>query len=447
MKKVSIFRSLPFLRDTSRYIDKNVHLGSWYQLSFPTEIVYVVNDVDVLRHCCIVNEKNYPKSKIYWGQLRKVIGNALGTLDGEEWLWMKRLQRPFFSHEMARSYIPTVIPSFARLMNSYANNKGGLDLTHDLAKATMTGILKSIFGGTTSGNADEIAKYIAHGENIIAYRSAFPWRPFFARFNGMTRSVKNYLSFFDKVTREIVYKRKSEAQKIQCMMDQLIMNSSLYDAKLSMEDIRNEIIVHLGASTETVAVALTWTLYLLQKHPKYRERVIAEIAEFKGEEFDPQTYSKLPFLTKCVKESLRLYPPSHALTRDATKEDIIQGHKIKAGSIMYISTFGIHRNPKYWEEPNVYNPNRFDNEANFKKNTFVPFGAGRHTCIGRYLAMPQMVLSIAYIYNYFNIELLVDRLNIRSVSTLKPDEKIAYRLIRKEKTSIKKKVEPLTFTS
>ena len=136
-------------------------------------------------------------------------------------------------------------------------------------------------------------------------------------------------------------------------------------------------------------------------------------------------------MEQVINESLRLFPPSHALIRDAVYNDSIYGTLIKPKNTIYISVYGIHRNPKYWKNPQEFNPERFD-EVNFKKipkYAFVPFGAGKHSCIGKYLAMPLMKLIIAKILIKFKLELKNSK-NIYpiSLSTLKPSKEIEFNL-------------------
>lgn len=433
-------RKLPFIPDlavmsnASLFIHQNYHRGSFYKLDIPFQNIFVVTNPEVLHHVLVKNEANYLKSKIYWGQLKAIVGNALGTLEGEDWLWMKRLQMPFFTHEKAKGYLPEVMRInklyFDRWERAY--HEEGEDLIHAFSEMNLSAILKVIFGIDRVENCADIASYIADGEASIAYRSKFPWRPYTAWLTGHNRRAAGYLDFFDELTKTQIEQKQATAKTANDMLDELIAHSVFNTGKLSLQDIRNELIIHLGASTETAAVAEGWTLYLLHQHPKYLKEIYQEIDELaKGERIILEAYPKLQKTKRAIQEAMRLYPPSHAIIRDAQAEDKIDDVQIPKGSTMFVSAFGLHRNPEIWEDPDIFKPERFEQEEDFPKYTYIPFGAGRHTCIGRYLGLPQVVLSIAEFLRRFNFEIFNKELYPLSYSTLKPSESIRFKLTKR----------------
>jgi cytochrome P450 len=410
MKKIpaiSFYKALGFVRNANRFIDEHPELGSFYQLNLVSTPLYVVADPDILHHVLVANESNYLKSKIYWGQLKAIIGNALGTMEGEEWLWMKRLQQPFFTHEKANAYLPEVLRMNELYFDRWADQftkKEGKDLIAAFSEMNLAAILKVIFGIDQTENAAALAQCIGDGEASIAYRSKFPWRPYTAWLTGHNKRAAAHLNFFDGFAQRQVALKYNNTNTTGDMLDELILHSEFNNGKLSLKDIRNELIVHLGASTETAAVATGWTLYL-------------------------ESYPVLIKTKRAVQEAMRLYPPSHAILRDAQEADTIQGVAISKGATLYISAYALHRNPAIWEQPDVFMPERFEGEKDFPKYSYIPFGAGRHTCIGRYLGLPQVVLSIAAFLQRFDYELITrGKVGVQSLSTLKPDQAFRFRL-------------------
>jgi len=441
IKTIPFWKARGFIKDPSQFIDSHLDLGSFYHLNLFSNQIYVVTDPDILHHVLIKNEANYLKSKIYWGQLKAIIGNALGTLEGEDWLWMKRLQQPFFTHEKVKSYLPEVMRSnkyfFEEWSESYTKHQGE-DLIKAFAKINLAAVLKVIFGIEKVDDYSEIASYIADGEASIAYRSKFPWRPYTAWFTGHNKRAANHLAFFDTFTKKNISKKQEEKKKAQDMLDELILHSQFNNGKLSLKDIRNELIVHLGASTETAAVAEGWTLHLLNQHPKYLSEIKIEIDTVtNGNDVDVADYPQLVKTKRSIQEAMRLFPPSHAIIRDAQAPDFIDNIKIAKGATMFVSAYGLHRNPNIWENPTQFIPERFADETKIPKYHYIPFGAGRHTCIGRYLGLPQIVLSIATFLQRFNYELETKGEVVPlSLSTLKPNQPLKFKL----KTRIKRTV-------
>ncbi|OWK11750.1 hypothetical protein Celaphus_00003044 [Cervus elaphus hippelaphus] len=171
---------------------------------------------------------------------------------------------------------------------------------------------------------------------------------------------------------------------------------------LSDEDIRAEADTFMFEGHDTTASGLSWILYNLAKHPEYQERCRQEVQELlkdgepKNIEWDD--LAQLPFLTMCIKESLRLHPPVTVISRRCTQDTVLpDGRVIPKGVICLISIFGTHHNPTVWPDPEVFDPFRFDPE-NIKGRSpvaFVPFSAGPRNCIGQTFAMTEMKVVLA----------------------------------------------------
>ena len=192
--------------------------------------------------------------------------------------------------------------------------------------------LKVIFGLDALDDCKKIAHYITDGEGAISYRSQFPWRPYTAWLTGHNQRLNSHLRDLRAWTAERMEQKKAAND----LLDELIRHSEFNDGKLSLDDLRNEIIVHLAASTETVALAEAWTLYLLQQHPAYLAKIRAEVdAVTNGKELQVAHYQQLRWTKWAIQEAMRLYPPSHCLVRDALKEDVINGVKIPKGATFF----------------------------------------------------------------------------------------------------------------
>ena len=404
-------------------------LGNFYKVNLPFQRIFVVNAPSVVHHILVANEAKYEKSKIYWHQLRQIIGKALGSVEGDEWMVLKHLQKPFYTRTAVEGYLNTVDSLSSQYVSNWQTDKP-MDLLHHLAVLSMVTVMTTVFGIEVEENPDEFAHMIAEGEAFIAWRSKFPWRPFLSHFTPTWQKTKRNLAFLSHFTEKIVQKRQPTAS--QNMTDALIKNG------YSTEHIRNELIVHLGASTETVAVAEGWVLYVLAKKPDILAQLRAEIADItEGGQIVGQHAHRFTYLTAVVKEALRLYPPSHAIVRDcvAPEGDFIQNQRIERGDTMYISAYGLHRNPQFWERPNEFDPNRFlgKNESKILTYAYIPFGGGKHTCIGRYLAMPMMLLTLAKIIDQYDFDMLGKaKKKPLSLSTLKPEDGFLVKLSKRK---------------
>jgi cytochrome P450 len=178
------------------------------------------------------------------------------------------------------------------------------------------------------------------------------------------------------------------------------------------------------AGQETTSTALTWTWFLLGSHPSIRQRVRGDVGSVLGDRLP--TIEDVPHLITtrmAVEESMRLRPPVWALAREAAREDEIGGYRIPARSTVIVSPFVTHRHPAFWDQPEVFDPDRFTPErvSQRPKGAYFPFLGGPHQCIGNEFAMLEMCLIAAMVLQRFDVELLPDqRILPKAALTLRP---------------------------
>ncbi|XP_068943077.1 cytochrome P450 4F3-like isoform X2 [Petaurus breviceps papuanus] len=204
--------------------------------------------------------------------------------------------------------------------------------------------------------------------------------------------------------------RNKTKGKTMDFIDVLLLAKDEAGKALSDEDIQAEVNTFMFAGHDTTASGLSWALYNLAKHQEYQDLCRQEIQELlrgrQAEEIEWDDLSQMPFLTMCIKESLRLHPPVFAIARECTKDiQLPDGRIIPKGCICMISIFGTHHNPTVWPNPEVYDPYRFDSD-NIQKMSpvaFLPFSAGPRNCIGQNFAMYEMKIVLALTLLRFRI--------------------------------------------
>jgi cytochrome P450 len=175
------------------------------------------------------------------------------------------------------------------------------------------------------------------------------------------------------------------------------------------QQVLDEIKQYLWAGTETTALTLGWTFYLLSRHPEAAARIRREGWEVYGDrEPTSADIEKLTFTRSVMFEALRLYPPAWALIRSAVDEDEIAGHKIKAGDRIVLCPYVAHHDPKYWDDPEAFRPERFDpgNAKKRVKYSYLPFGAGKRFCLGGQLSQIETMLALSQLLRRFEPEYL-----------------------------------------
>jgi cytochrome P450 len=172
----------------------------------------------------------------------------------------------------------------------------------------------------------------------------------------------------------------------------------LLDSDLTDAEVRDELVTMVIAGHETVASSLTWTLYLLARHPQAQARLHAELDDvLAGREPGWDDLARLPWTRAVVDEALRLYPPAWVVTRRAEADDVVDDVALPAGTLVIISPWLLHRRPDVFADPGRFDPARFvgDGARSLPRGAYLPFGAGPRLCIGRDFALVESVLMLA----------------------------------------------------
>ena len=173
---------------------------------------------------------------------------------------------------------------------------------------------------------------------------------------------------------------------------------------LDDSQLRNETITFLLAGHETTANALTWTFYLISRHPEVEQTASSGNHPVLGGR--TPTLADIPKLTytrNVIQESMRLYPPIWIIERRVIVEDVIGGYTLPAGSAVVVSPYALHRHPAFWDRPDEFDPSRFESPA---PAAYIPFGAGPRSCIGSEFAMLEAQLITAMVMQAFQLRLV-----------------------------------------
>jgi cytochrome P450 len=170
--------------------------------------------------------------------------------------------------------------------------------------------------------------------------------------------------------------------------------------------LRNEAITLLLAGHETTALALGWALYLLARNPEAQQRVADEAEQvLSGRPPAAADLAKLSFTTLAFQEAMRLYPPIWIMERRAIGDDTIGGHPIPAGSSVVVSPYTMHRDARWWPEPDRFDPERFSprRAAGRPRHAYLPFGLGPRLCIGMHFAMAEARTILPMVVRRFRL--------------------------------------------
>src|SRR6516162_8618083 len=310
---------------------------------------------DHIEEVLVRNAANFHKSRDYVA-LKFILGNGLLTNEGAAWQKQRQLIQPTFRHENIAIYAEIMADSTAKHLARWKDGETR-DLHHEMAELTLDIVAKSLFGTKLTYDSRKIGEEIAavmvrfFAQAALAFllpdRFPIPKTP------RLLRSKRH----LDNVVLSIIRERRASGTSANDLLQRLLDAQDEHGARMSDEQLREEIMTLFLAGHETTANALTWTWYLLAQNPKAEARLHEELDRVLGGRTPRFTdLAELKWTRMVIEEAMRLYPPAHTIARAAIDEDRIGGVRVPPGASITISIHALHRNPKLWEEPERFDP-------------------------------------------------------------------------------------------
>lgn len=374
--------------------------GDLVSFPVPGAPALLLNDPAAVRHVLQTSARSWGKDTVQYAALARVTGQGLLASAEPSWIDHRRLAAPAFHHQRleavgeqvraaARSAVGVRLPA--------AVGAGGGTGVVDVAALTHTigldAVGRALFSADLSGQAQTLLDATSDAAELVVRlgRAILPrahWTP--TRLNVRLRSTRRRL---DAATAEIIAQRRARNGRASTAPHGDDLLGLLLDSGLSDAEVRDELVTMIVAGHETVAASLAWTFMLLAEHPEVQDRTRAELAAHPGPVSLVATREALPWTRAVIDEALRLFPPAWALSRRSVRDDVVAGHDVPAGTLAIISPWLVHRRPDPWTAPLAFRPERFL-DPGAGRTAYLPFGQGPRLCIGRELALGEMVMVL-----------------------------------------------------
>lgn len=341
--------------------------------------------------------------------LQRLLGEGIFLKEGEFWTHQRRITQPVFYHKRITTYSDTIVAYTERLLNTWQDSEIR-NVQSDMMRLTLDIMWKVIFN-------DELTEEEAQD---IAYVLGISTRLFESKdqqgFNDQQLVTKNLryeriLEQMDQYIYSLIQWRRQSAEDSGDLLSMLMQARDENSRQMSDKQLRDEVVTLLFAGQEALAVVLSWTFILLSLHPQLQTKLLAELTEVLGGRCPSVAdIPHLCYIDSIIKEAMRLYPPIAVMPRIATQDYEIDGYKVPAGCTILISQWTMHRHPRYFEEPDKFDPDRWANhlEKRLLRGVYFPFGDGPRICIGKSFAQMEMVLIIATIAQKYQLTLVPD---------------------------------------
>ncbi len=412
-------------RDPLGLLSRAARRGDVVRLRLGRE-VYLLNHPDHVQRVLHDNHANYRKSFLY-ERMKPLVGEGLLTSEGTAWKRRRRLAQPAFHKERLAGFAAIMSQHTAAMLDRWAEPAARgepVDVAAEMMRLTLTVVGHALFGLDLLGKADDAGRALTAALRItnerfysLVYLPASIPTPRNLRFS---RAIK----VLDRVVNEVIAARRAGDAR----PDLLGMLMEARDAEsgeaLTDEELRDEVMTMVLAGHETTANALSWAFRLLSLAPPVERRLHEESAgALGGRVATIEDLPRLEIAARVHQEAMRLYPPAWVFGREAIAADAFGGVRIPAGAAVSVCPWLLHRDPRWWEDPEGFDPDRFAPGAAKArpKYAYVPFAAGPRMCIGNGFAMMEMQMVLAMVAARYRLDLVPGRpVELEPSVTLRP---------------------------
>ena len=390
---------LNLIRDPIQFF-RNVsnHSADLAEIRLGNRRFYIVKSPALIRDFLVTHASSFEKFPA-GNPKQKLFGNGLLTSEEPVHKRQRRSLQPAFRRERLRIYADQMVRAAERLVAGWRNGDS-IDISAAMNTLTLNVISESFFDLTDGPMVADLGRQL-HTMLSLVNRFVLPWGDLLMRLP--LPSSLRYRSATKRLD-EIVYtliRNASASEKTETLTSMLLDGTDLSDG-----EIRDEIVTMVVAGHETVAVGLSWCLYLLASHPAIQEQLAQQTSAILGETQPAVAdYERLDFLQHAFSESLRLFPPIWILGRRALDDYSFGGFSARRGSVFLVCMADLHRRPEFFTQADQFLPERWS-APSWPNFAYLPFGAGERRCIGERFAWMEGVFFLACLLRRWRFHLL-----------------------------------------
>lgn len=340
-------------------------------------------------------------------RLSSLLGNGLVTSEGDVWRKHRKIAAPSFARKQIEGYADEMVACTSRWIDRLADGEVR-DVHHDMMGVTHEIVLRTLLGAKEVRPDEE-----GVGQSIEVWMGEFQtesqgWRRLLPRWipTPGRRSMQAAVRRIDEEVYAIIAERRANPGGND-VLSRLLAARDDDGNPLPNRQLRDETVTFFLAGHETTALALTFTLDLLGRHPEVAARLADEVRARPGP-LGAADAAALPYATAVIHESMRVHPPVWAIGRTAQEPTEIGGWPVHAGDELFIPQWVVHRNPDLFPDPETFRPERWLDglDKRLPRSAYLPFGGGPRVCIGNHFAMLEAVLCLATIVQRLDLALI-----------------------------------------
>jgi cytochrome P450 len=389
---------LDLVRDRSGFlIDGHERYGDVFLARALVRDLMCVRDPAVVYAINVTHWADFHKPdhiKLMW---KPFLGNGLVPNDGESWKRQHKLIMPGFHKARVDAYASTMVEFTERMLDRWKEGERR-DIRVEMNALALEIVAKTLFdidigredARTIREAIGEVSEILVTDADKMIPRP--DWWP-----TAENRRKRRAIAKIEDIIRRVHEERLTNRKDRGDLFSHMVFVGD-EQGRMSDKQLRDEAMTLIFAGHETTAHALTWTWYLLAKNPDKVAKMREELGQvLGGRRVGVEDLANLPYLEMVVKESLRLLPSVWAYARQAQRDLVIEGYPIKKGQTITISHIAMGRNPKYYDDPDEFRPERWTREfeRSLPRGAYTPFAGGPRVCLGKQFAMMEMRMILA----------------------------------------------------
>jgi cytochrome P450 len=396
-----------YSRDPLSFLSEAVrNYGDVVGLRFYKFRFYFINNPADIEDLLVNKARKFVKGRILRANSR-LFGNGLLTSEGDFWLRQRRLAQPAFHRARIASYAETMTNYADGLLGAW---KGGetRDIHIEMMRLTLQIVAKTLFGTEVDEEAQDVRPAL---ESLMELNSDFRRLLLIPAWVPTPTNLRAELAIrrLDKIIYKIIAERRASNRDSGDLLYMLLGAQDEDGSRMTDRQLRDEALTIFLAGHETTAVALSWTWWLLARHPEIESRLHAELDSVLGGGLPTlDDLPKLRYADTVITESMRLYPPAWGMARVALEDMEIAGCRVAKGSGVSCAQWVVHRDPRWFDAPDEFRPERWagDLAKRIPRFAYFPFGGGPRQCIGNTFALMEAILILAVVAQRFQFRLV-----------------------------------------
>lgn len=438
--RIPIHRTLPpLIRDPLRaLVDFGEQAdGNIVRLDFGAYRAYLVSAPEHVQHILRDNAENYIRDGkgLLWRPVGRLFGEGI-LADGPVWTASRRTLQPLFTAKRLEALTDGLAEAIGEAVDALAEPaRTGqlLDIGTELSRIVCHAIMRVLFADKVS--VPDALRILTAQDTIahsVVARLLMPFVPNSVPMPG-DRAFRSAVQTIDDILLPAVRAARRHPDGGDDVISTLSRARDADGRELDERQVRNDVVAMFATSTETTYASLTWLWTLLDAHPEVADRLYDEIDRVVGTgPVRRSALAELRYTKMILDELLRLYPVGWLIPRTAVADDVIGGVRIPAGTDILITPYVTQRMARFWDRPEVFDPERFTPERVRQRHRYAyyPFGGGPHVCLGQHLYHLEAQLIVATILSRFRFRLRRPVIPAPQVAaSLRPRERVELTLL------------------